>query len=121
MSKNPICHIEFPAKDQAKAGAFYQALFGWQLENYPQMDYVVFEPGEGPGGGFPRIDGTGVKAGEVVVYVEVEDLEASLEQAKVLGGELMLPRMPIDDKSWIAIFRDPSGNKVGLYTKNPAK
>jgi len=53
--------------------------------------------------------------------VEVEDMEASLEQAKVLGGELMLPRMPIDNKSWIAIFRDPSGNKVGLYTKNPAR
>jgi predicted enzyme related to lactoylglutathione lyase len=31
MTKRNIVHIEIPVADAAKAGQFYQALFGWKI------------------------------------------------------------------------------------------
>jgi len=52
MNKNEIVHIEIPATDLKGSGRFYDDLFGWKVEEIPEMDYVIFEAGEGPGGGF---------------------------------------------------------------------
>lgn len=117
MSPHPIVHIEFPADDPAAAARFYGELFGWKVTGMPDFDYYLFDASPGPGGGFPRLDEKmGIKAGDVVVYVETDDIEASLAKAEALGGETLVKKTEITGQGWFAFFRDPTGNRVALYT-----
>lgn len=40
MSKHPIVHIEFSAKDLDASAKFYQELFGWKIDPDLQMNYA---------------------------------------------------------------------------------
>src|SRR5690606_37295808 len=99
-----------------EATKFYSALFGWECQAYPEMDYAMFNPGEGPGGGFPRIDDNLYRANQTLVYVSTDDIEASLAKAESLGGATVLPKTEIPGIGWFGIFKDLSGNHVALYT-----
>lgn len=113
---NQIVHVEFPAADAEAAGQFYAELFGWKTQSVPEMSYVLFHADGGPGGGFPTVDGEMVQPGGVLVYVDTDDIEASLARAEALGGTTLVPRTEIPGIGWFAIFTDPTGNRVALYT-----
>ncbi len=115
MAEHSIVHVEFSAKDPKAAGKFYGELFGWKITEDANMDYVMFEPKGGPAGGLPRV-GEMTQAGDVLVYVSTDDIEASLAKVKSLGGKTLVPKTEIPAMGWFAIFSDPTGNKVGLYT-----
>ncbi len=113
--KHPVVHIEISAKDREAAGQFYHRLFGWQVEQMPEMNYASFETGEGPGGGFNPV-GPETPAGTVTVYIGTDDIEGDLKCVEELGGTIVTPRMEIPGFGWFALFRDPTGNRLGLYT-----
>ena len=115
MSKHPIVHVEFSTKDRQASGKFYADLFGWKVEQMPQMNYATFESGDGVGGGFSPIMENN-PAGTTVVYIDTDDIEASLADVKRLGGKMEVPKTEIPGMGWFAIFTDPTGNKVGLFT-----
>lgn len=116
MSNHPIVHIEFSAKDAGAAGKFYADLFGWKIERDEAMDYVMFQAEPGPGGGFSKVGEQGTEAGDVLVYVATDDIEASLAKAESLGGKTVAPKREIPGVGWFGIFTDPTGNVVGLFT-----
>ncbi len=119
MTKRNIVHIEIPAVDAAKAGKFYHDLFGWEIESVPEMDYTMWDAGHGSQGGFNPL-GEEFKPGDVLIYIASEDIDADLKQAERLGGSVVTPKSEIPGTGWYAIFRDPTGNRIGLYTsKNP--
>src|SRR5207248_7655622 len=91
MAAHPIVHVEFPASDPQAASRFYADLFGWQIQTDPQMDYHMFQAEGGPGGGFPKA-GTSMSAGEVLVYVGSEDIDADLRKAESLGGTIVVSK-----------------------------
>jgi predicted enzyme related to lactoylglutathione lyase len=79
----------------------------------------MFDPHEGPGGGFSHV-GREAEVGEVLIYINSDDIEADLKQAVSLGGSLVQEKMEIPNIGWFGIFKDPTGNKVALYTSmNP--
>ena len=83
------------------------------------MDYTLWEPADGPGGGFSPL-GEQVKPGDVLIFVDSEDIEADLKQVEKLGGNVLHLKTQIPGIGWFAIFQDPTGNKIALYTsKNP--
>ena len=118
MSLHQVVHIEFSAKDPSKAGDFYGSLFGWKIVKDEAMDYVMFDGGEGTQGGFPLI-GENNPEGSVILYISTDDIEGMLAQVKELGGEIIRPRTEIPMTGWFALFKDPSGNLLGLYTPMP--
>jgi uncharacterized protein len=113
-----IVHIEFPAEDHVAAGRFYGTLFGWQMQDFPEMGYTMFDGDDGPGGGFAVINGESVREGEVVIFVETADIDATLARVAALGGEVITQRSEIPGYGWFGIFRDPSGNRVALFAEN---
>jgi len=115
MAKHSIVHIELSAKDPKAAGDFYKKLFGWKIDVDDELKYVQFTPEDAPGGGFNQV-GENAQAGDVVVYVSTDDIEASLAKAVKLGGKALMPKTEIPGIGWFALFSDPTGNKVGLYT-----
>ena len=118
MSKHPIVHIEFSSKDLEAAGKFYSDLFGWKVEQMPEMNYAMFETGEGLGGGLTPVSDS-YPPGTVVVYIDTEDIEATLAQVESLGGKVMATKTEIPGMGWFGLFTDPSGNLVGLFTTLP--
>lgn len=119
MTKRNIVHIEIPAADSAKAALFYQTLFGWKTTRDEALNYAMWEPGDGPGGGFSPL-GENVKPGDVMIYVDSDDIEADLKSVEKLGGTVVQAKMEITGVGWFGMFKDPTGNTIALYTsKNP--
>ena len=119
MSKHEIVHIEIPVDNLETGSKFYADLFGWKVENIPEMDYTTFEAGEGPGGGFNKLSDE-ITPGDVMVYVSTDDIEASLAKIESLGGKTVVPKTEIPQVGWFAWFTDPTGNTMALYTSmNP--
>jgi predicted enzyme related to lactoylglutathione lyase len=119
MSSHAVVHIEIPARSPEAASKFYAELFGWKVTGIPQFDYFTFEAKPGPGGGFPGL-GENSKVGELLVYVDTDDIPASLARAESLGGKTLLPKSAIPGIGWYAFFADPTGNRVGLYIHDAA-
>ena len=115
----PVAFFEIISDDQDRARQFYTELFGWSAQTDPSMgDYALLDTGngqDGVGGGLgpsSAEDAAGVR-----VYMRVDDLDAYLAKAEKLGGTTVVS--PTDLPSGygrIAMFADPDGNKVGLWS-----
>ena len=115
MSKRNIVHVEIPAANVEAAGKFYQELFGWKLQHMAEMNYTMWEDATGAGGGFPQVSDES-PAGQVLVYIDSDDIEADLKKAEKLGGKVIHPKAEIPGTGWFGMFQDPTGNVIGLYT-----
>lgn len=110
-----IVHVEIPCDDQEAAAAFYAAMFGWNVVMLPEMEYAAANTSEQMRVGFPKIGGP-YERGQVVVHVTTPNVEATLAEAVNLGAATVFEPMTIPGVGDVAIFRDPSGNPIGLYT-----
>jgi predicted enzyme related to lactoylglutathione lyase len=117
MSKRNIVHIEIPSKDDKDSAKFYSDLFGWKIIPLPEMNYIMWEPTELPGGGFNPLSPEN-KVGDVLIYIDSDDITTDLKKIVEHGGEIVHPRTEIPGSGWYGIFKDPTGNKVGLFTSN---
>lgn len=89
---NPVVHFEINGPDGPKLRNFYTSLFDWKLAVHEEMHYASIETGEGGiGGGIGSTD----EANYVTVYVQVPDLQATLNQAEQLGGKTVMPPMHV--------------------------
>lgn len=119
MSKRNVVHIEIPAMDVAAARKFYEDLFGWKMQHSEEFDYTMWEDGGGYGGGFNKVSDES-PAGQVLVYIHSDDIEADLKKVEKLGGTVLHPKSEIPGTGWYAHFKDPTGNVIALYTsQNP--
>lgn len=119
MSKHQVVHIEIPSKDPKKNSQFYKDLFDWEISMFEELNYAMFNPGEGPGGGFPPVVDFN-KTDRLLVYIDTDDIERDLKKAVSLGGKQVLAKTEIPGQGWFALFTDPEGNTLALYTSaNP--
>jgi predicted enzyme related to lactoylglutathione lyase len=119
MTKRNIVHIEIPAADSAKAGKFYHDLFDWEIQSVPEMNYTMWDAGDGSAGGFNELSDE-FQPGDVLIYVNSDDIEADLKKAKSLGATILHEKKEIPETGWYGVFKDPTGNMIALYTSmNP--
>jgi predicted enzyme related to lactoylglutathione lyase len=115
--------IETPAPERFQE--FHAALWGWTFEpafagTELGADYWIIKTGETSLGGLQRAASPTAPQAGTRFYVEVTDLEATLERAVRLGGAVERTRISLGgDDRWFAILRDPSGVSLGLWTANP--
>jgi predicted enzyme related to lactoylglutathione lyase len=108
---NPVVRFEVGAADHQPLVAFYAELFGWDMRTISESYTLVdTRGGQGLIGGVGR-SGTGDPW--VSFYVEVDDLEATLERAEALGGRTAVPVLELPGMAF-AMFDDPDGLLVGL-------
>jgi predicted enzyme related to lactoylglutathione lyase len=112
MPSNPVTWFEILGKDGAALQKFYADLFGWNIDAANPMNYGMTQGQDGGiGGGIAASqDGNSM----VTVYISVDDLQAALDKAKSLGGEIVMPPMDVPNGPKIAQFKDPQGNLIGL-------
>lgn len=112
---NRVVHFEITGKDHARLKSFYGELFDWKIgpDMGPQMGHYALVDAEsaGIGGGIGNsMDGPV----QLTFYVEVPDLQATLDAAVAKGGKVLMPPMEIPGVVTMAMFADPEGNAVGL-------
>jgi predicted enzyme related to lactoylglutathione lyase len=117
--KRNVVHVEIPAADVQSASKFYQDLFGWKMEHAAEFDYTMWSDGSGYGGGFNKVSEE-TPAGQLIVYIDSQDIDADLKRVEELGGTVVTPKTEIPGTGWFGQFKDPTGNLLALYTsQNP--
>ena len=111
-----ICHIEIPCKDSERVSKFYTDVFGWGIQPIPDMDFVMFKPGDGPGGGFDKTLQIADKGG-ITLYIEVEEISDILIKVETSGGKVLKPKYELSGIGYLAYFADSEGNRMGLWSK----
>lgn len=119
---NPVSWWEVEVPDLEKAGAFYGAAFGWTM--VPFGDTALFAmSGESMVCGLNQVEGEASGRG-IRAYLATTDMEATLDLVDEAGGTVVTKRTPVDtgggDMGWWALFQDPSGVNLGLWTGTPA-
>jgi predicted enzyme related to lactoylglutathione lyase len=114
----PVAFFEVISPDHERAQKFYRELFGWQVAADPAMGgYGLVDTGGGEGaiGGGIGPSEAGEKG--VKIYMRVDDLDTYLDRAEQLGGRrLVAPTDLPGGYGRFAIFTDPDGNQVGLWS-----
>ncbi|HXU68840.1 MAG TPA: VOC family protein [Polyangia bacterium] len=114
-----ICYLELPATDIDRSAAFYQTLFGWKTRMRGD-GALAFDDGVEVSGSW--VKGRKPWSGEpgLLVYIMVDDLEATVAAVKAAGGEIVQP-IGVDAPELTARFADPGGNVLGLYQQPKQK
>lgn len=108
-----VVHFEIGGPDAGLLTSFYRDLFGWEITPAGPGYSLVPPQGLGIGGGILQTEGD-IPA-YVTFYVSTDDLQASLDQAVELGGEVVMKEMTIPGAGTFAMFRDPAGNVIGIF------
>ncbi|MFZ5892057.1 MAG: VOC family protein [Myxococcota bacterium] len=117
--QHPVVWFEVLGNDESKLNRFYSELFGWKIDAQNPMRYGMVDTGTKkgiPGGIGPT--SAGARPG-VTFYVASDDLDASLERAKQLGGRVVLPPTQKKGGPLLALFEDPEGHLIGLVKPLP--
>jgi predicted enzyme related to lactoylglutathione lyase len=114
-----LCYLEIPAIDAHQSATFYEKVFGWDIRHRdtPRPSFA-----------YPSADVTGAwvtgravsREPGLLPYIWVDDIDDSLARIAAHGGSVVEP--PHRDSpggEWIATFRDPAGNLIGLYQEEP--
>lgn len=114
---NGICHVEIPCTDLDRAGKFYTDVFGWEVTPMQGMNYSIFKAPDGVGGGLSTEAKVTEKPG-VYIYIEVEDIDATLKKIEENGGKGTHPKTQVSpEHGYYAAFTDVEGNGIGLWSK----
>jgi hypothetical protein len=119
MTPHAINWFEIPATDMDRATRFYETVLDLQLkrEVFGGLPHAVF-PYEKD-----VISGAIVKGDHLTpgtsgpcIYLNAEGkLDEAVRRVEQAGGKLLLPRTPIGEQGFIAMFTDTEGNRVALH------
>ncbi len=109
----PVIHWEVTGKNGAELQEFYARLFDWQInaDNAYQYGLVNTQSDQGINGGIATAN---EPHSGVTIYVQVADLQATLDKVESLEGKTLMPPMEIPGAVTMALFSDPDGNVTGL-------
>ena len=118
-----VVHFEIPADNLARAKEFYNTVFGWNMNEMPEMEYVMVGTAESNENGMPKEPGA-INGGmlerqdpvkSIVVTINVKDIDQAATMIEKNGGKIVRPKMPVGDMGFAAYFKDSEGNVVGLW------
>lgn len=107
--------------DLAGAKTFYTELFGWELEDMPAGEGMVYS--------MARVDGKYVAAvyeqdedqrsqgvpPNWLNFITVDDIEARTAEAERLGGAILSPPIDVQDSGRMSLVSDPTGAVFAMW------
>ena len=118
-----VVHFEIPADNLARAKKFYSTVFGWELNDFPEMEYTIVRTVQSDENGMPKeagaINGGMLQREEPVkapvITISVDNMDQATATIEKNGGKIIRPKMPVGDMGFAAYFKDTEGNVVGLW------
>ncbi len=122
MNMKPVIHFEIPVDQLDRAKAFYKDLFGWEMSSVPEFNYTSIRTAPSDHSG-PKDRGQ-INGGMLqrhpdltspTVTIQVEDIDTLLLDIEKQGGSITVPKRKIGTNGFLAYFKDPEGNVIGLW------
>jgi predicted enzyme related to lactoylglutathione lyase len=107
-----LSYLRIPAVDMEQSAAFYAEIFGWTLRGSPAQRSFT-DASEQLIGAFVTHLKISSEPG-LLPYIYVQGLDATLARISAKGCSILTPPYPEGDL-WVATFRDPAGNVIGLW------
>jgi uncharacterized protein len=120
----PVVHWELWSQNPAAIAKFYQDLFDWKIEDYPQLNYrLVRTEGGGMGidGGIMQPQHHGPWPGNMTCYIAVDDLAAYRDKIVAAGGKICVEEQAVPGMGTLSLFTDPEGRMMGLWKPEKQK
>jgi predicted enzyme related to lactoylglutathione lyase len=115
MSKRAVVHIEIPAQSRPSSAEFYRKVFGWEFQHMTDPGpYSISETENRVGVGLPDLDDM-YKPGDVIIYLDSDDIAADLKQIEAAGGKRLGDPVKVGEMGEMAFFTDPTGNRLALW------
>ena len=116
---NPVVHFEIAGSDVSRLIRFYTSVFDWKIFPLNEELYIADpESDQGIEGHLFETTDNMNFTNLVIIYVTVNDIEDCLKKAESLGGTILIQPQEIPgNASHYALFRDPSGNSIGLLQR----
>ncbi len=127
-----FCWSEIATTDKVKCLSFYENVFGWNFKRSEnsaggnEMEYLEFSSsgGDYPDGALyemaPEMFGDDpLPPAHLALYVSVDDIDASLEKAVSLGGNVVFGPYDIPGTGRFGIVSDPTGAHISMITLSP--
>jgi predicted enzyme related to lactoylglutathione lyase len=113
----PVIHWELLSKDPAKLSDFYEKVFAWKIEHFPEMNYRVVEPGGqgGINGGIMQPKHEEPWPGNMTFYIDVDDLADYRKRIIAAGGKILVEEQEVPGMGAFSLFTDPEGRMMGLW------
>jgi predicted enzyme related to lactoylglutathione lyase len=112
-----VSYLEIPAVDAEQSAAFYEAVFGWSVRRRDDGDRS-FDDRSGDLIGRWITGRPASREPGVVPYIYVNRIDEVVGRIVRQGGEIVRPIYPEGDL-WVATFRDPAGNFMGVWQAGP--
>lgn len=109
--------VDLQTDDPEGAKAFYSTLFGWQYDDVPVADGIVYSMAQLDGhsvAALGPLQGAGVPP-HWNCYVTVEDADASAARASELGATLLAEPFDVFDAGRMAAFQDSQGAVLSVW------
>jgi len=111
---------ELTTTDMAAARTFYAAVLGWRAHDVsmPGMDYALFTAGKATVASVMGLPEGAAQMGAQprwMGYVGVDDVDATAERIRQLGGAVHVPPEDIPDVSRFSVVADPQAAMFALF------
>jgi hypothetical protein len=123
MDMGKVVHFEIPADNLARAKKFYSTVFGWSLDEFPEMEYTIARTTDSDQNGMPKEPGA-INGGMLqrqdpvkapVITISVDNMDQAAATIEKNGGKIIRPKMAVGEMGFAAYFKDTEGNVVGLW------
>ena len=113
--------VDNATTDQEGAKAFYSRLFGWEIEDRPAGEGVVYSMALKDG---QPVAAIGPQQPDEIQqdipphwnhYVTVDDVDATSERVTELGGQLVVPPFDVMTVGRMSVLVDPTGGVLCLW------
>jgi hypothetical protein len=111
------CWVDLGVADIAKAGAFYAALFGWEVQLGPPEAggySLCLKDGRQVAGIGPAMGPDGAPSAWTT-YLAASNADETAGKIKASGGQVLVEPMDVMDQGRMAMAADPGGAVFGLW------
>lgn len=112
--RNPVVQWQLITRNPDRLAQFYSGLFGWEVNADNALGYRIVDTGteRGINGGIWPAPPAAPSFAQL--FIEVEDVAATVESAVALGARILVPPQTLPDGDELAILHDPEGISFGV-------
>jgi predicted enzyme related to lactoylglutathione lyase len=112
-----LSYVQIPATNVQASGDFYANVFGWKV-GAGEDDHLSFSDATRGMIGAWVTDRVSSHGAGVLLYIYVHGIDAVLERIRACSGAVVKAPYAEGDL-WVATFRDPGGNEIGIWQQGP--
>ncbi|HEX7611003.1 MAG TPA: VOC family protein [Solirubrobacteraceae bacterium] len=110
---SPVIHAEIRSEDPDATRAFLGELFGWTVASEGGFPGYTFMDTGAEGGPATAVSPRQGTEDEVLFFVAVQDVAATLKRAEELGGTIIQEAQEVPGVSF-GVFADTQGHRIGV-------